>query len=99
VKVGFAGHGALRYVWVRPAGICARFHKKGAAVQGGWERLTAAYLLAAIGAAGLTYVIDLAFDTDLLSVLWQAALAAFACVAIAAVWIATSDDRPRRGGW
>jgi hypothetical protein len=81
----FAGHGASRYVWERPSGDLRPVPQKGAAVQGRWERLTAACLLAAIGAAGLTYFIDLAFDTDLLSVLGQAALAAFACAAIVAV--------------
>jgi hypothetical protein len=58
----------------------------------------AAYFLAAIGAAGLTYFIDLAFDTDLLSALGQAALVAFACALMVAVWKATSDDGPRDGG-
>jgi hypothetical protein len=58
----------------------------------------ATYLLAAIGATGLTYFIDLAFDTDLLSALGQAALVAFACALMVAVWKATSDDGPRDRG-
>ena len=53
----------------------------------------AAYLLAAISAAGLTYFIDLAFDTDLLSALGQAALVAFACALMVAVWKAIDGGR------
>ena len=98
MEVGSLGMARCVMLGNGQAGSAPGFHKKGAAVQGRWERLTAACLLAAIGAAGLTYFIDLAFDTDLLSVLGQAALAAFACAAIVAVWIATSDDGPRRGG-
>jgi hypothetical protein len=44
---------------------------------------------AGIGAAGLlvpSYLIDLAFDTDLLTILAQAMLAAFACALIVTVW-------------
>ena len=58
----------------------------------------AAYLLAPISVAGLTYFIDLAFDTDLLSALGQAGLVAFACALMVVVWKATSDDGPRDGG-
>lgn len=53
------------------------------------ETLTAACQVAGIGAAGLLlpgYVIDGAFDTDLLSVVAQAMLAAFACALMLAVW-------------
>ena len=51
--------------------------------------LTAACQVAGLCAAGLLvpgYLIDLAFDTDLLTVLAQAMLAAFACALMIAVW-------------
>lgn len=53
------------------------------------DTLMAACQIAGISAAGLIlpcYVIDLAFDTDLLSILTQAMLAAFACALKLAVW-------------
>ena len=55
----------------------------------GREMLTAACQVAGIGAAALLvpgYLIDLAFDTDLLTILAQAMLAAFACALMIAVW-------------
>jgi hypothetical protein len=58
-------------------------------VRDGRETLTAACQVAAIGAAGLllpSYLIDLAFDTDLLTALAQAMLAAFACALMVTVW-------------
>jgi len=45
--------------------------------------------VAGISAAGLflsCYLIDLAFDTDMLTILMQAMLAAFACALMVAVW-------------
>jgi hypothetical protein len=45
--------------------------------------------MAGIGAAGLLvpgYLIDLAFDTDFVTILAQAMLAAFACALMIAVW-------------
>jgi hypothetical protein len=53
------------------------------------ETLTAACQMAGISAAGLllpSYLIDLAFDTDLLTTLAQAMLAAFACALMVTVW-------------
>ncbi len=53
------------------------------------ETLTAACQVAGISAAGLLlpcYLIDLAFDTDMLTILMQAMLAAFACALMVAVW-------------
>ena len=55
----------------------------------GRETLTAARQVAAISAAGLllpSYLIDLAFDTDLLTTLAQAMLSAFACALMVTVW-------------
>jgi hypothetical protein len=49
----------------------------------------AACQVAGIGAAGLllpSYLIDGAFDTDLLNIVAQAMLAAFACALMLAVW-------------
>jgi hypothetical protein len=51
--------------------------------------LTAACQVAGIGAAALlvpAYLLDLAFDTDVLTILAQAMLAAFACALMIAVW-------------
>jgi hypothetical protein len=89
-----------------PAGTCARSGKHtGDAVQYRRETLTAACQVAGVGAAGLllpSYVIDGAFDTDLLSIMSQAMLAAFACALILAVWtdhqeqLDTDGKRPRR---
>jgi hypothetical protein len=82
----------LRCVWEGAGQGCAPgfhmrpFHKKGAAVQGRWDAFMAACQLAGISAAGLILLIDLAFDTDFLSILAQAMLAAFACALIFAVW-------------
>lgn len=53
------------------------------------DTLSAACEVAGIGAAGLlvpSYLIDLAFDSDLLTILAQAMLAAFACALIVNVW-------------
>ena len=53
------------------------------------ETLTAACQVAGISAAALLllgYLIDLAFDTDMLTILMQAMLAAFACALMVAVW-------------
>lgn len=53
------------------------------------DTLMAACQVAGISAGGLIlpfYVIDLACDTDLLSILTQAMLAAFACALMLAVW-------------
>jgi len=58
-------------------------------VQDRRETLTAACQVAGISAAGLLlpcYLIDLAFDTDMLTILMQAMLAAFACALMVAVW-------------
>ena len=55
----------------------------------GRETVTAACQLAGIGAAGLllpSYLVDLAFDTDLVTILAQAMLAAFACALMGMVW-------------
>ena len=60
------------------------------------ETLTAACEVAGIGAAGLlvpSYLIDLAFDTDLLPILAQAMLAAFACALIVTVWNDQKDQK------
>jgi hypothetical protein len=54
----------------------------------------AACQVAGIGAAGLMlpcYLIDLVFDTDVLSILTQAMLAAFACALMLAVWTDQKD--------
>jgi hypothetical protein len=62
---------------------------EGQAVQDGRETLAAACQVAGIAAVGLLatgYLIDLAFDTDILSILTQGMLAAFACALIFAVW-------------
>jgi hypothetical protein len=71
--------------------MSARFPRTplGDTVQDGRETLTAACQVAGIGAAGLlvpSYLIDLAFDTDLLTILAQAMLAAFACALMITVW-------------
>ena len=53
------------------------------------ETLLAACQVAGLVAAGLLLpgsLIDLAFDTDVLSILAQVALAAFACALVVAVW-------------
>ena len=53
------------------------------------DTLVAVCQLVAISLAGLLVpgaLIDLAFDTDYLSILAQATLAAFACALIVAVW-------------
>jgi len=53
------------------------------------DTLSAACEVAGIAAAALlvpSYVIDLAFDSDLLTILAQAMLAAFACALIVTVW-------------
>ena len=45
--------------------------------------------MAGISAVGLllpTYLIDLTFDTDILTILLQAMLATFACALMLAVW-------------
>jgi len=45
--------------------------------------------MAGISAVGLllpTYLIDLTFDTDILTILLQAMLATFACALLLAVW-------------
>jgi hypothetical protein len=58
-------------------------------VQDRRERLRAACQVAGLCTAGLLvpgYLIDLAFDTDLLTILAQAMLAAFACALMIAVW-------------
>lgn len=58
-------------------------------MQDGREMLTAACQVAGLCAAGLlvpAYLIDLAFDTDVLTILAQAMLAAFACALTIAVW-------------
>jgi hypothetical protein len=59
------------------------------AMQDRRETLVAACQFVGISAAGLglpCYLIDLAFDTEFLSILAQAMLAAFACALIFAVW-------------
>ena len=53
------------------------------------ETLMAACQVAGIGAAGLLLpcsLIDMAFDTDLLTIAAQAMLAAFACALMLVVW-------------
>jgi hypothetical protein len=58
-------------------------------VKHGRETLAAACQVAGIAAVGLLgpgYVIDLAFGTDIVSILTQGMLAAFACALIFAVW-------------
>jgi hypothetical protein len=53
------------------------------------ETLTAACQITGICAAGLLvpgYLIDLAFDTDIVTIVAQSMLAAFACGLIAMVW-------------
>ena len=73
------------------AGACARFlpTTQGRAVQGRRETLMAACQVAGISAAGLLLpcsLIDLAFDTDFLSIAAQTMLAAFACALVLVVW-------------
>lgn len=58
------------------------------------DTLIAACQVAGISAAGLIlpcYLIDLAFDTDLLSILAQAMLVALACALMLAVWADQKD--------
>jgi hypothetical protein len=58
-------------------------------VPGKQDTLIAACQVAGISAAGPVlpcYLIDRSFDTDLLSILMQAMLAAVACALIVAVW-------------
>jgi hypothetical protein len=58
-------------------------------VPGKQDSLIAACQVAGISAASLIlpcYLIDLAFDTDFLSILMQAMLVAVACALIIAVW-------------
>jgi hypothetical protein len=74
-----------------PGGKCARFPQATGrgAVQDRRKTLVAACQVAGIGAAGLLLpcsLIDLAFDTDLLSIVAQAMLAAFACALMVVVW-------------
>jgi hypothetical protein len=67
-------------------------------VQDRRKTLVAACQVAGIGAAGLLLpcsLIDLAFDTDLLSIVAQAMLAAFAC-ALACEIAIRSPDTSRR---
>ena len=62
---------------------------QGRAVQDKRETLMAACQVAGIGAAGLLLpcaLIDMAFDTDFLTIAAQAMLAAFACALIVVVW-------------
>jgi hypothetical protein len=64
------------------------------AVQDRRETLTAALQVAGIVTAGLLvpcYLIDLAFDTDLLLIMAQAMLAAFACALMVTVWNAQKE--------
>ena len=61
----------------------------GRAVQDRRETLMAACQVAGISAAGLLLpctLIDMAFDTDFLSIAAQAMLAAFACALMLVVW-------------
>jgi hypothetical protein len=63
-------------------------------VQDERDTLAAAFQLTGISLAGLLVpgaLIDLAFDTDYLSILAQAALAAFACGLIVGVWTDHQD--------
>ena len=63
-------------------------------MQDGRETLTAVLQLAGIGAAGFlvpSYLIDLAFGTDLVTILAQAMLAAFACALMITVWNAQKE--------
>jgi hypothetical protein len=62
---------------------------KGRAVQDRRETLVAACQVVGISAGGLLLpcsLIDMAFETDLLSIAAQAMLAAFACALILVVW-------------
>jgi hypothetical protein len=62
---------------------------KGRAVQDSRETLMAVCQVAGISAGGLLLpcsLIDMAFDTDLLSIAAQAMLAAFACALMLVVW-------------
>jgi hypothetical protein len=72
-------------------GIYERYRTEveGGAVLDGREILTAACQVAGICAAGLLvpgYLIDLAFGTDIVTIVAQSMLAAFACALIAMVW-------------
>ena len=79
---------------VRPVstkGLYERYRTEdgGGALQGEREILTVACQVAGICAAGLLvpgYLIDLAFDTDIVTIVAQSMLAAFACALIAMVW-------------
>jgi hypothetical protein len=67
---------------------------EGGAVLDEREILTAACQVAGICAAGLLvpgYLIDLAFDTDIVTIVAQSMLAAFACALIAMVWIGQKE--------
>jgi hypothetical protein len=72
--------------------MCARFlptTQGGKAVQDRRETLLAALQVAGISAAGLLLpcsLIDMAFDTDFLSIAAQTMLAAFACALMLVVW-------------
>ena len=82
----------MRCVWegagrVRAPGF--RRRHRGRAVQDRRETLMAACQVAGISAAGLLLpctLIDMAFDTDFLSIAAQAMLAAFACALMLVVW-------------
>jgi hypothetical protein len=82
----------LRCVWegagrVNAPGLCRRH--RGRAVQDRRETLMAACQVAGISAAGLLLpcsLIDMAFDTDFLSIAAQTMLAAFACALMLVVW-------------
>jgi hypothetical protein len=82
----------LRCVWEAAGrGTCARFPPtiQGGAVQDRRETLMAACQVAGISAAGLLLpciLIDMAFDTDFLSIAAQVMLAAFACALMLVVW-------------
>ena len=69
-------------------------HDTGGDVQDKRDTLVAVCQLVGISFAGLLVpgaLIDLAFDTDYLSILAQATLAAFACGLMVAVWIDYQD--------
>ena len=63
-------------------------------MENGREMLTATCQVAGIAAAGLlvpAYVVDLAFGTDLLTILAQGMLAAFASALMVTVWTDQKD--------
>jgi hypothetical protein len=69
-------------------------HDTGGDVQDKRDTLVAACQLMGLSLAGLLVpgaLIDLAFDTDYLSILAQATLAAFACALVVAVWTDYQD--------